>query len=89
MKIVGGPRDGQDITIAEFQGGPEIQLPGMVLEYVFTAPGSVQIKMSPTLERKPSVPGLVERYVSRDGAWHYIPPAAAGEFMITPPVVLE
>jgi hypothetical protein len=89
MKIVGGPRNGQEMTIAEFQGGPEIRVPGMILEYVFTAPGSVQIKMSQDLEPKPSVPNLIERYVCRDGAWQYIPPLAAGEYMITPPVVME
>lgn len=89
MKIVGGPRSGQEITIAESQGGPEIQVPGMVLEYVFTAPGAAQIKMSMDLGQKPSLPGLVERYVCRDGAWHYIAPAAKGDLMATPPVVME
>ncbi len=89
MKIVGGPRNGQVITIAEPQGGREVQVPGMVLEYAFTVPGSVQIKMSLDLAPKPSVPGLVERYVCQDGAWHYIPPVATAEFMATPPVVME
>jgi hypothetical protein len=86
VKIVGGPRNGQEITIAESQGGPEIRVPGMVLEYAFTSPGSVQIKMSVDIEPKPSIPGLIERYVCRDEAWHYIPPSSPTGFMISPPV---
>lgn len=37
MKIVGGPRNGQVITITRPECGHEVQMPGMVLEYVFTA----------------------------------------------------
>lgn len=89
MKIVGGPRNGQTITISDPQSGDEVRVPGMVLEYVFTGPGAAQIKMSMHLDPKPSIPGLVERYVCRDGAWHYIAPAAPGDLMASPPVVME
>jgi hypothetical protein len=86
MKIVGGPRNGQEVTITKPECGHEVRVPGMVLEYAFTSPGSVQIKMSMDLEPKPSIPGLIERYVCRDEAWHYIPPSSPTGFMITPPV---
>ena len=88
MKIVGGPRNGQVITITRPECGHEVQVPGMVLEYVFTAPGAAHIKMSLNLEPKPSLPGLVERYLCQDGAWHYIPPATGG-VMASPPIVME
>jgi hypothetical protein len=58
MKIVGGPRNGQVISIAEHQGGPELIVPGMVLEYTFTQPGRVNIKMGMELDAKPSIPGM-------------------------------
>jgi hypothetical protein len=87
MKIVGGPRNGQVISIAEHQGGPELIVPGIVLEYTFTQPGKVNIKMGMELDAKPSIPGLIERYKCQDGAWHYI--AASGDFMVSPPVVME
>lgn len=86
MKIVGGPRDGQEISIAESKGGPELRVPGMVLEYAFTSPGVAQIRMTMDAEQKPSIPGLVERYVCRDEAWHYIPPSSPTGYMISPPV---
>jgi hypothetical protein len=89
MKIIGGPRNGQIITIAEKQGGPELIVPGMVLEYTFTEPGKVNIKMTAELEPKPSVPGLAERYKCQDGAWHYIAPSSALEFTASPAVVME
>jgi hypothetical protein len=88
MKIVGGPRNGQVITITRPECGHEVQVPGMVLEYVFTAPGAAHITMSLNAEPKPSVPGLVERYVCQDEAWHYIPPKTRG-VMASPPIIME
>ena len=88
MKIVGGPRNGQVITLAESQGGSDIQVPGMVLEYIF-AHGHLHIKLFIDLGPKPSVPGLLERYNYQVAAWHYIAPAATNGFMASPLVVTE
>ena len=91
MKIIGGPRSGQAITLSEHPGGPELQPEGMILEYTFTAPGKATIKMSchHNLEPKPSVPGLVERYRCHDGAWHYIEPEDSSGFVASPPIIME
>jgi hypothetical protein len=89
MKIVGGPRNGQMITISERPGGPELQVEGMVLEYTFAGPGSVNIRMSADPDPQPSLPGLVERYRCQDGAWHYIPPGNDTGFQASPLTVME
>lgn len=91
MKIVGGPRAGQLITLSEQPGGPELQPEGMILEYTFTSPGRATIKMGchHSVEPKPSVPGLVERYRCHNGAWHYIAPEDTSGFMASPPIIME
>jgi hypothetical protein len=89
MKIVGGPRNGQAITISEEPGGPELQVDGMVLEYSFAGQGKVNVKISVDPNPKPSFPGLVERYKCHDGAWHYIPPEDNSGFQASPPAVME
>jgi hypothetical protein len=89
MKIVGGPRNGEVITISEKPGGPELRIEGMVLEYRFTEQGKISIKMYADPDPKPSFPGLIERYKCRNGAWHYVPPADDRDFQVSPPVVME
>jgi hypothetical protein len=89
MKIVGGPRDGQEISIAEQPGGPELQIEGIVLEYRFLGPDTVNIKMSDDPSPQPSFPGFVERYKCHNGTWHYIPPADRSGFLASPPAVME
>jgi hypothetical protein len=89
MKIVGGPRNGQVVTLAEIQGGPELQISGMILTYTFTAFGTVTVTMSMAWDDTPSVPGLLEKYKCQDGAWHYIAPLATNGFMASPPVIME
>ena len=89
MKIVGGPRSGQEATIAETSGGPELRVEGMVLEYAFTEPGKVNMKAYFDTNPQPSIPGLIERYRCRDGAWHYIDPPRKSEYKLSPPIVME
>jgi hypothetical protein len=89
MKVVGGPRSGQAITIAESPGGPEVRIEGIVLEYAFTEPGRLNMKMYFDVESIPSVPGMIERYRCHEGAWHYIDPAENSTYKLSPPVVME
>lgn len=73
MKIVGGPKHGEEITLAGKPGGPEFVPPdGFVIEYHFTSSGKVDFKIGPDPRPKPSVPGQFERYQARAGSWYYI-----------------
>ena len=89
MKIVGGPRHGQDVTISENPGDPELQLEGMVLEYTYTEPGKINIRIYEDPVPKPSFPGLVERYKSQYGAWHFIATLESKGIQASPPAVSE
>ncbi|SIO58392.1 hypothetical protein SAMN05444166_5662 [Singulisphaera sp. GP187] len=75
MKIVGGPKHGEEITMAGKPGGPEFVPPdGFVIEYEFVQSGKVNVKFGPDRNPKPSVPGQFERYQTRGGSWHYVEP---------------
>jgi hypothetical protein len=89
VRIIGGPRDGQIISITETSGGPELQIEGMILEYSFTEPGKVNIRFFAEPNPKPSFPGLVERYKCQNGAWYYIAPPGGDGVRATPPSPME
>lgn len=88
MKIIGGPRDGQQISISEEPGGPELNVEGMIIEYVFSEPGRINVRFYADPDPKPSFPGFVERYKCHNGAWLYIPPVGGG-FSASPPLPVE
>jgi len=89
MKIVGGPRDGQVITISETRGGPELQVEGSVLEYIYISHIHASIKLYGEANPKPSLPGLVERYRCHDGGWYYVDPPSGSAVQASPPIVME
>lgn len=89
MKIVGGPRDGQELTISEAPGGPELQVEGMVLEYTYLSHNNVTVKLYGDPNPKPSLPGLVERYRCHEAGWHYIGPPPGSSVQASPPIVME
>jgi hypothetical protein len=89
MKIVGGPRSGQTIAISETPGGPELKIEGMVVEYAFTEPGKVNMRMYFDPRPQPSIPGMIERHRCHDETWHYIAPAERSTYKLSAPVVME
>jgi hypothetical protein len=89
MKLVGGPCDGQTVTISEEAGGPDLRLEGMVLERHFDGYGKMQIILRFDPNPPPSLPGITERYWCKDGAWHYLPPEDTTGFRATPPMMTE
>ena len=89
MKIVGGPRSGQTIAISETPDGPELKLEGMVVEYAFTEPGKVNMRMYFDQDPQPSIPGIIERYRCHDEAWHYIAPPEKSTYKLSAPIVME
>jgi hypothetical protein len=73
MKVVGGPRDGEDITVRDGDG-VEFMLNGAVFEYDVRTPGKTGRRLTLGTQPQPSVPGEFERYQFREDAWHYVPP---------------
>lgn len=74
MMKIGGPFDGQPTVMSESPGGPDMKLPGMILEYNLTDPGKVGFRLYLDPNPAPSLPGTFERYQFRDDAWYYVEP---------------
>jgi hypothetical protein len=80
MRLVGGPRDGEPISLKDGDGKEFHPPVGFVLQYQFgpidtSGQQQVQLRLSPPNSNAASThsqPGYVETYLMEaDGNWHY------------------
>ena len=86
MKLVGGKRDGEEVSFKGPNGREQALPPGCVLNYHFGPPKDGQITKQmqlefpdPNREIYASIPGVFETYVLRDD----------GDFYLVPPVLVK
>jgi hypothetical protein len=77
MKLIGGPREGAEVTIKEPDGNQPNLPHGSILHYRFgpVINGQMQVQMElalPGSAYSPSIPGQTETYVLHEDGWHYV-----------------